>query len=257
MSPPRIGAFLNLAVSLLFVMALSAPARADDRTVTVFAAASTAPAMRVIAELYESEGRGRIRAVFASSGILARQIDNGAPADLFLSANPEWMAWLAKRSAIEGHPVTLLGNRLVLVQPADAATPLSLDDGLPEALANGKLAIGDPAHVPAGIYAKQALESLGLWDRLAPSTVRMKDVRAALFLVARGEVAAGIVYESDLVGADGVRLAAAFPDDSHEPIAYPAGIVANGDVAGARRLLDFMKGSAAAEIFRRHGFRLR
>lgn len=251
-----VAALRNIAAAVLLLSMLPAMARADN-SVTVFAAASTAPAMREIADLYKREGRGELRAVFASSGTLARQIDNGAPADLFLSANAEWMAWLKKRGRIDGDPVNLLANRLVLIQPADAKSTLTLDSGLPAQLGNDKLAIGDPAHVPAGIYAKQALEKLGLWDRLAPSTVRMKDVRAALFLVARGEVAAGIVYESDLVGTDGVRLAAPFPDDSHEPIRYPAGVVADGNTAGARGLLDFLKGPAAAAIFRRHGFRLR
>lgn len=245
----------GLLAGISVLLAFAHPVRAEE-PVTVFAAASTAPAMEEIARLYEAENRGTIRTVFASSGVLARQIYNGAPADLFISANPDWMNWLVERGAIDGTPVTLLSNRLVLVQPNRRSGLLTLDENLPEALDGGRLAIGDPAHVPAGIYAREALQSLGLWRRLAPLTVRTRDVRAALFLVSRGEAAAGIVYASDLAFSKNIRLAAYFPEESHAPILYPAGIVMGEDRVAALRLLDFLHMGEAAEIFRRHGFRI-
>jgi len=246
----------SIAGAAAILAVLCGPARAaPEGEVTVFAAASTSLALAEIAEAWKAAGHGHLRAVFASSGVLARQIDNGAPADLYLSANEGWMRWLAERGALDGEPVTLFGNRLVLVQPADAPV-LVLDDTLPAALAGQRLAIGDPDHVPAGIYARQALESLGLWQALSPLTVRMKDVRAALLLVQRGEVAAGIVYESDTRDDARVRIAARFPDDSHEPIRFAAAVLADGNRESARRLLDFLRGSEAGEVFRRHGFRL-
>lgn len=242
-----------LLAFILFLL-LVTPAQAE-RPVTLFAAASTAPAIEEVARLYEAAGYGEVRAVFASSGVLARQIDNGAPADLYLSANASWMDWLAERGAVEGEPVVLLGNRLALVQPAGTLA-LLLDETLPAALAGRRLAIGDPDHVPAGIYARQALESMGLWDALSPLAVRMKDVRAALLLVQRGEAAAGIVYASDAQGDSRLRIAGIFPEDSHDPIRYGAAILKDGDREAAQRLLDFLRGQKSGEIFRRHGFRL-
>ena len=241
---------------LATLLSLACVARADEAPVlTVFAAASTAPAIEEVALLYEAVGNGRVRAAFASSGVLARQIDNGAPADLYLSANQTWMDWLAGRGAVEGQPVVLFGNRLVLVQPA--GTPaLALDTSLPAALAGERLAMGDPDHVPAGIYARQALENMGLWDALSPLTARMKDVRAALLMVQRGEAAAGIVYESDAQGDERLQIAAAFPENSHEPILYSASVLKEGKREAARRLLEFLRGPASSEVFRRHGFRL-
>lgn len=233
-------------------MALAGPARADH-VLTIFAAASTAPAIGEIAEQYHAYTGGRFQAVFASSGVLARQIDNGAPADLYLSANGQWMDWLAKRGALDGASVALLTNRLVLVQPAGAPR-LRLDKSLAAALAGERLAIGDPDHVPAGIYASQALRSMGLWEELAPLAVRMKDVQAVLLLVQREEAAAGIVYASDALGDPRLRVVAEFPADSHEPIRYMAAVLRDGEREDARKLLDFLRGPMAGEIFRRHGF---
>jgi molybdate transport system substrate-binding protein len=235
---------------------LSGAVHADDSPpLTVFAAASTAGALQEIAALYEAQGHGAVRCVFASSGVLARQIDNGAPADLYLSASSAWMDWLTGRGGIQGEPVILFGNRLVLIQPADAM-PLALDETLPAALAGQRLAMGDPDHVPAGIYARQALTRLELWDPLSPLAVRMKDVRAALLLVQRGEAAAGIVYASDALGDERLQVAATFPGDSHDPILYSAAILKNGNRDAAHRILEFLRGPAGSEVFRRHGFRL-
>ncbi len=250
-----ISKYKSLALLILALLTLAMPARAD-RPVTIFAAASTTPAMEEIARLYEEAGNGRVRLVFASSGLLARQIDNGAPADLFLSANLRWMDWLAERGRLAGEPVALLGNELVLIQPADALEKLTLDNELSKRLGGAKLAMADPDHVPAGIYARQAMESLGLWDGLQSTIVRMSNVRATLLLVERGEAKAGIVYASDLIANPRVRQADAFPSNSHAPIVYPVAIMAEGYQDHGRRFLDFLTSSKAAQVFRRHGFRL-
>jgi len=250
----RHGVFIGALAGILFLLTLALPARADP-PVTIFAAASTAPAIEEIAVLYEATGNGPVRAVYASSGVLALQIDNGAPADLFLSANPGWMDWLAKRGTIQDEPIVLLGNRLVLVQPVGDSM-LPLDDTLASRLAGRRLAMGDPDHVPAGIYARQAMESMGIWDRLGPMAIRMIDARATLLLVQRGEVAAGIVYASDANGDSRLQVAATFPDGAHDPILYQAGIIKDGDREAARRLLEFLRTPESKRIFRRRGFRL-
>lgn len=238
------------------VLVLPGPVLGADepRPLTVFAAASMTNALEEIAGHHEAAGRGALRLVFASSGVLARQIANGAPADLFVSANERWMDWLVERGVVDGAPVALVGNRLVLIEPVAAARRLALDAELPARLAGGRLAMGDPAHVPAGIYARQALETLGLWQRLEASAILLPNVRAALLLVERGEAAAGIVYASDAAIGRRVRVAATFPAGSHAPIVYPAAVVADGQVAAARRLLAFLREPEAQAVFRRHGF---
>ena len=225
--------------------------------VTVFAAASTAPAVEEASALFSSTHGIRVRAVFASSSTLARQIVNGAPADLFISANRAWMDHAAEANAIEAvSRMDLLGNRLVLIAPADSTLSLEIAPGFPLAarLGGGFLAMGDPDHVPAGIYGKAALEHLGVWPAVAGSVVRSQDVRAALALVERGEVAAGIAYATDAAITDGVRLVAAFPADSHPPITYPMAIVAGRDRPEVRKLYEFLMSKAVSAIFERHGF---
>lgn len=225
--------------------------------VTVFAAASTAPAVEEASALFSSTHGIRVRAVFASSSTLARQIVNGAPADLFISANRAWMDHAAEANAIEAvSRMDLLGNRLVLIAPADSTLSLEIAPGFPLAarLGGGFLAMGDPDHVPAGIYGKAALEHLGVWPAVAGSVVRSQDVRAALALVERGEVAAGIAYATDAAITDGVRLIAVFPADSHPPITYPLAIVGGRDRPEVRKFHEFLGSKAAAAIFEGHGF---
>ncbi len=245
----------SIAVAIVVLVALSEPAPAAELPpLTVFAAASTYSALTEIAALYETEGGVKIRLVFASSGVLARQIANGAPADLFISANRHWMGWLIDRGLVDFGPPSVLGNRLVLIQPADSDTVLGLDDTLPGKLGGAKLAMGDPGHVPAGIYAKEALGSLGLWQSLQGSVVFLPNVRAALQLVGRGEAAAGIVYASDVVITDEVRIAAVFPPESHVPIVYPAGVVTGGQTPAAGDFRRYLQKPGIRAIFRRHGF---
>jgi molybdate transport system substrate-binding protein len=235
--------------------ALSGPARAaPESDVTIFAAASTNNAITEIAAAWEAAGNGHVRAVFASSGVLARQIDNGAPADLFLSANEKWMDWLAGRGRLAGDPVPLFGNSLVLIQPAGAAARLELNDSLADALDGERLAVGDPDHVPAGIYARTALERMGLWAGLEPRMVRMQNVRAALLLVERGEAAAGIVYASDAAISKAVRVADGIAPQTGPPIVYPAAVLRDGRTNAAGRFLDYLATPEARAVFRRHGF---
>ncbi len=246
---------MTLALAALLLAALPHAARAataDADTVTLFAAASTSNAIGDIAAAWEAGGRGHVHTVFASSGMLARQIANGAPADLFLSANTRWMDWLAKRGFLAGEAVPLFGNTLVLIQPATAAGTLALDTGLAERLAGERLAIGDPDHVPAGIYARAALESMQLWPALEPRMVRMQNVRAALLMVARGEAAAGIVYASDAKISTSVRVAARFPPD--DTIVYPAAMIRDGKQTVARTFLEHLRTAESRAVFRRHGF---
>ncbi len=248
-------ALAALALAVPAALPGTGGAQADEGPpLTVFAAASMAPALTEIAADHKKTGGIEVRLVFASSGVLARQIASGAPADLFISANRRWMDWLVARGLIDGAPVPLVGNRLVLVQPAGAHAALALDESLPARLGGARLAIGDPAHVPAGIYAKEALASLGLWPRLEGAAVFLPNVRSALLLVERGEVAAGIVYASDAALSSRIRIAAAFPPGSHAPIIYPAGVVAARRTADARQFaLDLQRPEAQA-VFRRHGF---
>jgi molybdate transport system substrate-binding protein len=249
------------ATGLILALIAALPARAAD--VLVFAAASTTNALTEIADMATQQGLVRMVPVFASSSALARQIANGAPADIYVSANVRWMDYLDKNGAIARDTRTdLLGNSLVLVAPKGgrlAASPAAgiIGDDYPLAarLGGGRLALGDPAHVPAGIYARQALEALGLWaamaDRLAPTA----NVRAALALVERGEADAGVVYATDAaVVASKVAVIGTFPASSHAPIIYPATILAGRDREEVRRVFAFLTSAKAAAVFARHGF---
>lgn len=239
------------------VAASSVSAQSGGTQVTLFAAASTTDAVNEIAEAYAAHGGGSLRPVFAASSTLARQIEQGAPADLYLSANITWMDHLEAEALLAPESrVPLLANRLVLIAPADTAPRLSLaaDTDLRAALAGGRLAVGDPAHVPAGIYARQALQALNLWEQVADRLAQASNVRAALALVERGEAAAGIVYETDAAISTRVRIVGTFPAAAAPEITYPLAIVAGRDRPGVRSLYRFLRGPLAAAIFRKHGF---
>ena len=237
------------------------PARAAQDQVTIFAAASTQPALTAIAERLDQAGDDgpELRLVFAATSTLAKQIAAGAPADLFLAANESWMDYLAKRDLLApGGRVDLLGNRLALVAPANGAHPPTIDWNAPaDLLALGRLALGDPDHVPAGIYAKAALEALGLWPKLAPTTARAADVRAALALVERAEVGAAIVYQSDAIGRPAVVTLGLVPASLHPPIRYPLAIIVGRDTPAVRRVYDFLQGPEATAVFTEAGFQAR
>lgn len=235
---------------------LAAPGPANAK-ILVFAAASTTGAVGEITEIHAGRGHGEVRVAFAGSSALARQIVAGAPADIYISANPRWMDYLADEHAIEADSrIDLVANGLVLVAPADSRLGLRIEPGFPlaEGLDGGRLAMGDPDHVPAGIYARAALIDLGVWPTLVEHLALTADVRAALALVERGEAAAGIVYATDAAITSRVRLVDTFPPDSHPPISYPAAIVAGRDSPEVRRFFAFLTSAEAAAVFARHGF---
>lgn len=237
--------------------AMGAP-RAQE-AVTVFAAASLTDALRDLGAQWRARGNPAPRFSFAASSTLARQIEQGAPADLFMSADEAWANYLQDRNLLaNGTRSSPLGNTLVLIAPANIARPLALarDSDLVALLGpNGRIATGDPAHVPVGRYAQAALSWMGQWDRIAPRLARADNVRAALLLVERGEAPLGIVYATDAIASPGVRVVATFPAASHEAITYPFALTRRGEHnAQARALLAFLIGPEAAPTWQRFGF---
>ncbi|WP_291295495.1 molybdate ABC transporter substrate-binding protein [Elioraea sp.] len=255
---------LAAVVTALLVVPATAP-RAQQGA-TVFAAASLSDALRVLGQDWAARGNPGPRFSFASSSALARQIEQGAPADLFVSADEAWASYLQERNLlVNATRTSLLGNSLVLVAPADAATTITLSRGT---LARGtdlvallgpagRIATGDPAHVPVGRYARAALTWMGQWEAIAPRLARADNVRAALLLVARGEAPLGIVYATDAAASAGVRIVGTFPAESHDAITYPFALTrrAEGN-AEARAYLAFLTGPEAAATWLRFGFTL-
>ncbi|MBI1179741.1 MAG: molybdate ABC transporter substrate-binding protein [Alphaproteobacteria bacterium] len=249
-----------LALSLALLAgsgAFASPVRAQSQGLTVFAAASLTNALQDIGERYTKETGVPVRFSFASSSAVARQIEAGAPADVFVSADTEWADYLEKRGLLkDGTRRKIVANTLVLVAPGDSTAQVSLKPGVNLAKLlgpDGKLATGDPDFVPAGRYAKAALQSLGAWQSIESRVLRASNVRTALAFVARGEAPLGIVYGSDVVVENRVRIVGTFPTDSHPPIEYPAAVV-KGAKPGADGFLDYLQSPAAAEIFRHYGF---
>lgn len=237
-----------------------APFLAAAEPVTIFAAASTADAVEAIGESFTDRTGTEVVPVFAASSTLARQIAAGAPADVYLSANERWMDHLAEQGRLEpGTRMELLANRLALIAPAGSSMkPGDIRElDLVALLGDRRLAVGDPAHVPAGMYAQQALEHLGLWDEVRPRLASGASVRHALAFVARGEAPLGIVYSSDAETFDSVETVALFPEDSHAPIVYPAAILAGHARPEVVAFFDFMRSPEAAALFRRYGFTVR
>ncbi len=234
----------------------STVARAQGRPLTIFAAASLKEALDDVAAAYTAGGGARTAISYAGSNQLARQIEQGAPADLFLSADEEWMDYLAKNGLIRAASRRdLLGNALVLVGPA--GTPhieIGRDTNLAGLLKGGRLAVPDMAAVPAGRYAKAALESLGLFAQVKDRIAGTENVRVALALVARGEAPFGIVYATDAAAERQVGVAGTFPAASHPPIIYPAAITASSTHPDASAFLDFLRSEAATRIFVARGF---
>ncbi|HYC64227.1 MAG TPA: molybdate ABC transporter substrate-binding protein [Reyranellaceae bacterium] len=230
-----------------------ATATAHAQEVRVFAAASLKGALDEAAAAWT----GKTRLTYAASSALARQIEAGAPADLFISADLDWMAYLAGKKLIDAASRTnLLGNRLVLIAPKATAFELRLERGVDLAgrLGDGRLAMANVAAVPAGKYGKAALEHLGMWSAVAGRVAQAENVRAALLLVARGEAPLGIVYRTDAAAEPGVRVVALFPEASHPPIVYPLAVIAASTNAEARRFATFLREAAARRVFEKHGF---
>ena len=214
----------------LLCLTISAPPRAEDLQppqILVFAAASLGDALQEANAAYEKTAHVKVKSSFDSSSVLARQIEAGAPADVFFSADTAWMDYLQTRNLIQAASrKDLLGNRLVLIAPADSQIQLKIAPHFPlaAALGEGKLAAGDPDSVPAGRYARSALTKLGVWDEVAPRLARAENVRVALLYVARDDAPLGIVYASDALADKSVRVVDTFPADTHEPIVYPVAL---------------------------------
>jgi molybdate transport system substrate-binding protein len=245
---------------LLALCLMIAPLVARAQQLTVFAAASLTDAMKDVSAQWVRVGHQPLRMSFGSSSTLARQIEQGAPADLFASADEKWMDYLADRKLIAADTrKDLLGNDLVLVVSAEKPQRVTIGPGfdlLGMLGPNGRVATGDPAHVPVGIYAEQALRKLGIWDAVSTHLARTEDVRAALLLVERGEAPAGIVYATDAAVSKGVTVAGVFPADSHDPVSYPFALAKAGDTPEARALMAFLAGPQARAIFVARGFKV-
>ncbi len=254
MSINRRSAFFTvLALFLLPVTASSQP------PVTVFAAASLTDSLKQVADAYKAMTGRTVTLSFGASSTLARQVEQDAPADIFVSADTGWMDYLQKEGRIATNTRrNLLGNRLVLIAApvAKPAPRIAPHFDLAGALRGGRLAIADPASVPAGKYAKAALISLGVWDSVSSKVAAAENVRVALEYVARGEAPYGIVYATDAKAAPAVRVVGIFPKDSHPPIVYPAALVKTAS-PDAKAFLDFLGSAQARAIFERAGFTTR
>lgn len=244
---------------LVAALALTAPAMAAAADVTVFAAASLKGALDEQARAFQAASGHRVVVVYAASSALARQIEAGAPADLFISADRDWMDYLDQRKLLApGTRADLLRNSLVLVAPAGSTAALRVapNFGLAAALGPEKLAMANPDAVPAGKYGKSALESLGVWKVIEPRVARAESVRAALVLVSRGEAPFGIVYRTDALADRGVRIVDAFPPDSHPAIVYPMALVAASKSPAGPDLLAYLRSAPARAVWEKHGFGL-
>jgi len=248
------GVFVALAV---LCGSAHTPALAQDKSLTVFAAASMKNALDDIDTAYTAKTGVKIVASYAASSALAKQIEQGAPADIFLSADADWMDYATTRKAIKQPTrVNLLGNSIVLIAPKDSKIDnVTIGPGfdLAKLAGLGKIATGDVKAVPVGKYAKAALEKLGAWQAAEPKFAMAESVRAALTLVARGEAALGIVYSTDAKVEPGVKIVGTFPADSHPSIIYPVAATATAK-AEAADYLAFLRSSAARALFEKYGF---
>lgn len=245
-----------MVLAPLFAPAFVKPADAAD-SLTVFAAASLKETLGQIADDWTKDTGKPVKLSFAASSALARQIDEGAPADVFISADLNWMDHLEKGGQlVDNSRVNLLGNRIVLVEAANAAVTTQIKPGFDLAglLGTGRLAMGNVASVPAGIYGKAALTSLGVWDSVKAKIAQADNVRAALLLVSRQEAPFGIVYETDAKVDPGVKIVDRFPQDSHPAIIYPAAVVKTSKNPDAKAFLAYLQSQKAAEIFTKAGF---
>jgi molybdate transport system substrate-binding protein len=248
--------FVRIVAAFLLGLTLTPQVALAQKSITVFAAASLTDTLQAVADAYKAKNGSRVVLSFGASSTLARQIEQGAPADIFFSADTDWMDYLQKQNMIDvSSRKTLLGNDLVLIgTPQAKQVEIGPQFQLAKALGGGKLALADPASVPAGKYAKAALTSLGVWDSVVGQVVPAQDVRAALEYVARGEAPYGIVYATDARVAPNVKVVGTFPPNSHPSIVYPVALTktAFGD---ARDFLVFLTGPQARAIFAKAGFR--
>ena len=246
-----------LLALLIALGAFAERAAAQEQRLTVFAAASLKEALDEVNAAFTQEKGGSVAASYAASSQLIKQIEQGAPADVFISADLDWMYYGAQKNLIRRDTrVNLLGNRLVLIAPADSKAEratIGPDFPLAAMVGNGRIVTGDVRAVPVGRYAQAALEKLGLWQSVLPKLAMVENVRVALSLVARGEAPLAIVYETDAKAEPKVKVIGVFPPESHPPIVYPAALTMTAK-AGAAAYLEFLQSPAARGIFEKRGF---
>ncbi len=250
-------ALLALALLMVLTTRLAAQGQVAE-PVVVFAAASLTNVLEEVGKIHRGKGSGVVKFSFASSSTLAKQIESGARADIFVSADEQWMDYLGERKLIEAATrASRLGNALVLITPPGEKRAIDIKPGFDLAgmIGGGRLVTGDPAHVPVGRYAQQALTALGVWSKVSSRIARTDNVRAALLLVERGEAPVGIVYSTDAIASGKVNVAATFPADSHTPITYPVAIVAKRNRPDVQRFFAFMSSDEAIAVYRKAGFK--
>jgi molybdate transport system substrate-binding protein len=249
-----VGFFLSLAI---LCGSVHSPALAEDKTLTVFAAASMKNALDEIDTAFTAKTGAKVNASYAASSTLAKQIEQGAPADIFVSADTDWMDYAtAKKTINEPTRVNLLGNSIVLIAPKESKIDnVAIGPGfdLAKLAGDGRIATGDVKAVPVGKYAKAALEKLGAWAAAEPKFAMAESVRAALTLVARGEAVLGIVYATDAKVEPGVKIVGTFPPDTHPPIIYPVAATTTAK-PDASAYLDYLRSSAAKAVLEKYGF---
>ncbi|WP_130802421.1 molybdate ABC transporter substrate-binding protein [Acinetobacter ihumii] len=223
-------------------------------SVTVYAAASLTNAMADLEKIFERQNHIDIKTSYAGSSTLAKQIEAGAPADIFISADEQWANYLQnKKLIVNNKRINLLGNKLVLIAPKNMTVNMKMNKAYdPSTAFTGKLCTGDTKSVPVGKYAKQSLNSLGWWDKIQPRLVETEDVRAALNFVARGECQLGIVYATDAAISKDVKVVGVFPDNTHQPIIYPLALIKN--TPASIKFYQFLQSKAANTVFKNYGF---
>lgn len=250
--------FLGFAAALLIGLSAAGPAQAQAKELVIFAAASLKTALdEAAANWVRESGKPAPKISYAGSNALARQLEQGAPADLFFSADLDWMDYAQAKKLIRPESrVSLLANRIALVAPADATTSIVLAPGvdLTAALGTGRLAIANAEAVPAGRYGKAALQKLGGWDKVRGRIAQADNVRAALLLVARGEAPLGIVYTTDAAAEPKVKVIATFPEDSHPPIIYPVAVTRDSSNPDAQSFLNYLRSADPRAAFEKQGF---
>jgi molybdate transport system substrate-binding protein len=248
---------LAALAATIAIAAVPSAAAAQEKSIVVFAAASMKNALDDVDDVFTKKTGIKVVASYAASSALMKQIEQGAPADVFLSADVDWMDYGEKRNLIKNDTrFDLLGNRLVLIAPKDSKigdVKIAPGFDLAGLAGNGRIATGDVRAVPAGLYAKAALEKLGVWASVESKMAMAENVRAALVLVARGEAPLGIVYETDAKIDPGVKIVGVFPEDSHPPIVYPVALTKDAK-PDAAQYLAFLRTADAAAIFQRYGF---
>jgi len=239
---------------LLFAGLLLSQALCADTT--VFAAASMTDVLKEIAATYQAQMGKAVKVSYAGSSTLAKQIENGAPADIFISADRDWMSYVEKRGFIAGTPFDLAQNRLVLIAPADSSLTVKIGKGMNLAgtLGKGRLATGDPASVPVGKYLRSALEYYGEWESMQPKIIPLENVRVALLVVEAREAQLGVVYATDAIRSPGVKVLDTFPQESHATIVYPAGRIKGQGSQEADEFFAFLRSTATADLLKKYGF---